>query len=611
MNTNVPDDLNTVEDSAQLLADLEAEFDKLYEDGGDLTALAEIADKVDLVKGHIAETEAKADADAAKREDLRNRVRPAGAEDDTDVEPEVEPEAEPEPEPEVEADADADKVLEPVAASVAPKGANAAALAARNRPKAPPAPRAAGTVITASADVPGFSSGQKIDTLGIAEGMHSRARGLSDGSARMPVATIRTPVPAEFMINADSDVAAVITAAVESKLTDGTTAQALVASGGWCTPSETMYDQFSVEGRSGLIDLPTVGITRGGINVPSFFGISDAVGALWTWSEASDNNALKTVTTAALTANVATITTATPHGYVIGQTVTVTNVSLSPVFNGTFIVTSVPSTTTFTYARVNANIASAASTGNTDVIKGCLTIPCPTWTDYRLGAEGVCLSHGNLMDRSYPEMTRRFVDLTMSAHLHRVSNAKLSSIIATASAVTVTTAPSDVVGDTLNAIDLQVADFRSQHLMDVNVVLEAIFPLHVIEMIRSSLAMRAGVEQTNVSNADVLSHFTNRNVRPQFLHGYQPLWNGAARTTWPTTLKFLLFPAGSYVAGDGGAIDLGVVRDSTLNQTNDFTAAWSEQFFNVIRRGPAAREVTFTSDVDGQTGGPAKVAIAT
>ena len=65
----------------------------------------------------------------------------------------------------------------------------------------------------------------------------------------------------------------------------------------------------------------------------------------------------------ALTSNVATITTATAHGYSVNQNVTIANVSVNgTVFNGTYTITGV-TTYTFTYAKTNANISFVAATG--------------------------------------------------------------------------------------------------------------------------------------------------------------------------------------------------------------------------------------------------------
>ena len=67
------------------------------------------------------------------------------------------------------------------------------------------------------------------------------------------------------------------------------------------------------------------------------------------------------VTNKALTSNVATITTAVAHGLGAGQVVTISGVDST--FNGTYTIASVPTTTTFTYAKTASDVASAAATG--------------------------------------------------------------------------------------------------------------------------------------------------------------------------------------------------------------------------------------------------------
>jgi len=62
------------------------------------------------------------------------------------------------------------------------------------------------------------------------------------------------------------------------------------------------------------------------------------------------------------TSNVVTITTTTAHGYSVSDSVTVGAITNTGI-NGTFTVASVPSTTTFTYAQVGADIASVADSG--------------------------------------------------------------------------------------------------------------------------------------------------------------------------------------------------------------------------------------------------------
>ena len=72
----------------------------------------------------------------------------------------------------------------------------------------------------------------------------------------------------------------------------------------------------------------------------------------------------------ALTSNVATLTASAAHGLTVGMTITVTGVDAT--FNGTYRITTVPTTTTFTYAKTASNVTSAAvspvGTGVTDPV---------------------------------------------------------------------------------------------------------------------------------------------------------------------------------------------------------------------------------------------------
>jgi hypothetical protein len=73
----------------------------------------------------------------------------------------------------------------------------------------------------------------------------------------------------------------------------------------------------------------------------------------------------KTVSNKALTSNVATLTTSTTHGFSVGDIVVITSVDAT--FNGTHYITSVPTTTTFTFAKTASNVTSAAATGTAEV----------------------------------------------------------------------------------------------------------------------------------------------------------------------------------------------------------------------------------------------------
>jgi len=70
----------------------------------------------------------------------------------------------------------------------------------------------------------------------------------------------------------------------------------------------------------------------------------------------------------ALTSNVATLTTASNHTYLVGDIVVVG--SVDSTFNGTYAITSVPTSTTFTYEKTASNVTSTAIvSGTTSVSK--------------------------------------------------------------------------------------------------------------------------------------------------------------------------------------------------------------------------------------------------
>jgi hypothetical protein len=125
-------------------------------------------------------------------------------------------------------------------------------------------------VLTAAADVPGFANGQNLDDMkAVAKAFAARAGGFPRG--RVPDTYIRSGVASmqrdfsDGLVDTNRDLDGPLAlfdeAGKESRLPGGS----LVASGGWCAPSETFYDLCVTEELDGIIDIPEVGITRGGI----------------------------------------------------------------------------------------------------------------------------------------------------------------------------------------------------------------------------------------------------------------------------------------------------------------------------------------------------------
>lgn len=257
------------------------------------------ADDADLTDEQIARVEelmqASADIDAevvtretaeAERAEkiaaLRAQTTPEDSTpaDDPEEGGDEEPEEEPAEEPDEDAEANTKKEVV-VASTPAPR--RTVAIAKKTAPE-PEAPKRESATLVAAANVPGFNTGQELTDLDqVAEAFIARARSFAGGNKgnekglptgvynlspdaqRFGVARIHKP-DNEFTTGMDEPLdkqfETIMAAAKESRLPGGS----LVAAGGWCAPSETLYDFCSLETTEGLLSIPEATARRGGIN---------------------------------------------------------------------------------------------------------------------------------------------------------------------------------------------------------------------------------------------------------------------------------------------------------------------------------------------------------
>ncbi|WP_328434574.1 major capsid protein [Streptomyces sp. NBC_00425] len=201
--------------------------------------------------------------------------------------------AEPAAEPVAAADPAGDEPTDP-AADLAPS-ATASARPAMNlaqvrqrQPRVLPAAQAAQPYLTASVDVPGFRSGARMDLADLTPGTINRANALkSSGGGVGLVASYHHPFPDDLIVNdpgsAPEGSNVSLYASSQARLPKGD----LVASGGWCAPSETEYTFLQTACPDMLWDAPEIQLARGGIRyfrTPSL----DVAAMTWVHTEADD-----------------------------------------------------------------------------------------------------------------------------------------------------------------------------------------------------------------------------------------------------------------------------------------------------------------------------------
>lgn len=564
---------------SELLTKLGDAFDDKYGDGTGLTdeALTELEALGSQIKTAQEVTETR-ETERQERDrraaELRNSVRPAA---DADAQADADENAGDDEQPET-----SENVREPVAAaSDAPLVAAMHAMSetaqtmqafaadylkpgtdlnqrlrlgeiAKYAPDAGVHEERSEAVLIASADVPGFTQGGRVENIhALAKAMHNRARMLpvsKTGDPNIyPVASLQREF--NFTLNENStpeEMNAVLTAATDVEI--------LTAAGGWCAPSEISYDFFNIVCEDGMIDLPTVGLNRGGVQYPTSPSFGDLVSVpdiVWEWTEQDDIDAADSDSVfkpcVRLECPEFVDRRADCHGFCVTA--------------GNLVDYAYPELVANWLRLVFAIRAKATNAGIIDVL----------------------INGGGSGDPITPSIA---VDHT-------------GLLGATTSAL-------------LQSIELSIVDYREKFSMCSDAIMEVVLPRWANAVVRADLANREGIDVFGVTNGMIADWFNLRGARVQFVGDWQVRETGAAGTAtpggatpltaWPDTMEYLVFAPGTFVRGNGMSLDLGVTRDSVLNSTNDHTAAWAEDCFAILKPGHESRVVSVALCPSGEIG---------
>jgi len=545
-----------------LRARIAAEFEAADADD-DVDAMAQLADHMDTVRNATpAADPAPATPDPVKVEEPPAKPEPEPAEPPAAEPPAAEP---PPTEPVAEA-----TPAEPVAdnaggaeptASPSPESTPVqealpvAASATIQVPEgAEPVVASAKPVVMAGADIPGYTAGFVFDnSQQFADAYTKRLNTLlnlrgNGGGEQIVIASVRAPeVDSSRVLDMGdwkSNMEKIEAVTNPDAFVHPT--ESITASGGCCAPLVTRYelwDNGGVTARPVRDALASFRADRGGIRFYAGPALADVQGALGFWTCADDT---------------------------------------------------------------------AADPANTATWKVCGRINCPPEQTAELQAITMCLTFGVLSTRIFPEVAAANVKLANVAQARLADSALLAQIKAGSTAVTDGGTAWGAVKDLMTAVGKLTAYYRDRYRIQ-NAPLRVIMPFWIIDALRTDLLSgpdwgRDFATHYGVTEATIREFFSNRNLNVTFaLDSAVPATNGggffnaisgATMPTFPTTVEWAVFPEGSWLFLDGGNLDLGVVRDSTLVRTNDYMQ-FSETFEAAAHIGGESLWVTSTVSYTG------------
>jgi hypothetical protein len=247
--------------------------------------------------------------------------------------------------------------------------------------------------------------------------------------------------------------------------------------------------------------------------------------------------------------------------------------------------------------------------------KACLTVTCPAETTVQTEAITFCLRFGNMGARAFPEQVEDAVAKTHAFH-SRFAERRLLTAIGTGSTNVTSGQTLGTVRDVLATMDRAADSYRNRHRMGLNATLNVILPGWLISQMQADLARELPGRPTDplaTTRAQIENFFAVRNIDVCWaLDGETGQdfasqgGGGGPLIGWPSTAIGYLFHPGAWLFLDGGTLDLGIVRDSTLNSTNDYQI-WMETFEAVAFVGLESLRITMDLCPSGEVSGTADI----
>jgi len=233
-------------------------------------------------------------------------------------------------------------------------------------------------------------------------------------------------------------------------------------------------------------------------------------------------------------------------------------------------------------------------------VKSSLTVSAATELTVATDAVTLQLQFGNLMTRAYPELIARHNELALIQHAREAEQYLASKLTAGSIEIT-STSLIGVARDFLVQVGRAGAAYRNRHRLDPSMPLRVIAPAWMKDAMRADLALAMPGDGTiAASDAEIEGYLAARGVNITFSHDLDVFGSQSvgAMNEFPDTFTWYIFAEGTFLFLDGGTLDLGIIRDSTLVGTNDYKM-FVETFEGVAKVGVESLAVTSTISVNG------------
>lgn len=241
--------------------------------------------------------------------------------------------------------------------------------------------------------------------------------------------------------------------------------------------------------------------------------------------------------------------------------------------------------------------------------KPCLHVECPDVAEEFVSAVTQCVEFDNLQYRVFPEQVSSFMEDVAVIFAQAKERKHLDYIDSRSTAVSADTGYG-AARSLMYEWTLAASAYRKRAQMRRNAMLQLFVPDWAVDVIKADMANDGddGLNFMNVPDSDV-----NAMLRS---HGLDPTWTNdtadALRATqemrgaqaagllndWPALVTAYLFAPGTFVRLDAGTLDVGLVRDSTLNKQNN-VQLFMEEWTGTAQLGQESIRLTSTVCASG------------